>query len=93
MSLFQNNDIDEKIVLNDLEQELYDALMDEYNDIFENILNISEKKLFDTIVNNVSAIFGENKMKSFSKITLARSLSTLKINNYMQDYLSLKNVK
>ena len=93
MSLFLNNDIDEKIVLNDLEQELYDALMDEYNDIFENILNISEKNLFDTIINNVSAIFGEKKMKSFSKITTARALSTLKINNYMQDFLSLKNIK
>ena len=93
MNVFLNNDIDEKIVLNDLEQELYDALMDEYNDIFENILNISEKNLFDTIINNVRAIFGEKKMKSFSKITMARSLSTLKINNYMQDFLSLKNIK
>ena len=93
MSLLLNNDMDEKIVLNDLEQELYDALMDEYNDIFENILNISEKNLFDTIINNVRAIFGEKKMKLFSKITMARSLSTLKINNYMQDFLSLKTVK
>ena len=93
MSLILNNDFDEKIILNDLEQELYDALMDEYNDIFENILNISEKSLFDSIVNNVRAVFGEKKMKSFSKITLARSLSTLKINNYMQDIMSLKNVK
>ena len=93
MSLILNNDFDEKIVLNDLEQELYDALMDEYNDIFENILNISEKNLFDTIVNNVRAVFGEKKMKSFSKITTARALSTLKINNYMQDFLSLKNIK
>ena len=93
MSLLLNNDLDKKIVLNDLEQELYDALMDEYNDIFENILNISEKNLFDTIVNNVRAIFGEKKMKSFSKITMARSLSTLKINNYMQDILSLKSIK
>ena len=93
MSSITNNDLDEKIILNDLEQELYDALMDEYNDIFENILNISEKKLFDTIVNNVSAIFGEKKMKTFSKITTARALSTLKINCYMQDILSLKNVK
>ena len=93
MSAITNNDSNEKIILNDLEQELYDALIDEYNDIFENILNISEKKLFDTIVNNVSAIFGEKKMKSFSNIILARSLSTLKLKNYMQDFLSLKNVK
>ena len=93
MNLLLNNDPDKKIVLNDLEQELYDALMDEYNDIFENILNISEKNLFDSIVNNVRAILGEKKMKSFSKITMARALSTLKINNYMQDILSLKNIK
>ena len=65
MSLILNNDFDEKIVLNDLEQELYDALMDEYNDIFENIINISEKNLFDTIVNNVRAIFGEKKNEIF----------------------------
>ena len=93
MSLLLSKDIDEKIVLNDIEQELYDALIDEYNDLFENILNISEKNFFDTIVNNVRAVFGENKMKSFSKITIARSLSTLKINNYMEDFLSLKNIK
>ena len=93
MSLLLSKDIDEKIVLNDLEQELYDALIDEYNDLFENILNISEKNLFDTIINNVRAIFGEKKMKCFSKITTARSLSTLKINNYMQDFSSLKNIK
>jgi succinate dehydrogenase flavin-adding protein (antitoxin of CptAB toxin-antitoxin module) len=93
MSAITNSDSNEKIILNDMEQELYDALIDEYNDIFENILNISEKKLFDTIVNNVRAVFGEKKMKSFSNIILARSLSTLKLKNYMQDYLSLKNVK
>ena len=28
MSLLLNNEIDKKIILNDLEQELYDALMD-----------------------------------------------------------------
>ena len=44
------NDIDKKIVLNELEQELYDALIDEYNDIFENILIINEKEMFDKIL-------------------------------------------
>ena len=93
MSLILKNDSEEKIILNDQEQELYDALIDEYNDIFENIINISEKKLFDTIIKNVTAIFGEKKMKSFSKITTARALSTLKINIYMKDILSLKSIK
>ena len=78
MSLLLNNDLDKKIVLNDLEQELYDALMDEYNDIFENILNISEKNLFDTIVNNVRAILGEKKNEIFFKNNDGQSLINIK---------------
>ena len=43
------------------EQELYDAFLDEYNDIFEKILIIPEKKMFDNILENVKAILGEKK--------------------------------
>ena len=47
--------------LTETEQELYDALLDEYNDIFENILIINEKEMFDKILENVKAILGEKK--------------------------------
>ena len=79
--------------LSDLEQELYDAALDEYNDIFENILNINEKTLFEQILISVKAIFGETKMKQYSKISIAKVLSSLKIKYYMPDYLSLKKLK
>ena len=79
--------------LTEIEQELYDALLDEYNDIFENILIINEKEMFDKILENVKAILGEKKMQTFSKMTTAKVLSSLKLSNYLPDINSLKHIK
>ena len=79
--------------LTETEQELYDALLDEYNDIFENILIINEKEMFDKILENVKAILGEKKMQTFSKMTTAKVLSSLKLSNYLPDINSLKHIK
>ena len=51
--------------LSETEQELYDAFLDEYNDIFEKILILPEKKMFEKILENVKAILGEKKMSTF----------------------------
>ncbi len=75
------------------EQELYDAFLDEYNDIFEKILILPEKKMFDNILENVKAILGEKKMSTFTKITTAKVLSSLKLSNYLPDINSLKQLK
>ena len=83
----------QKIKLNESEQELYDALLDEYNDIFENILNISEKTMFDKILENVKAILGPKKMISYSKMSIANALSYLKLTNYSPDIMSLRHLK
>ena len=82
-----------KIKFNESEQELYDALLDEYNDIFENILNISEKNMFDKILVNVKEILGPKKMLTYTKMNIARVLSTLKLSNYLPDITSLKQIK
>ena len=79
--------------LTEPEQELYDALLDEYNDIFENILIINEKEMFDKILENVKAILGEKKIQTFSKMTTAKVLSSLKLSNYLPDINSLKHIK
>ena len=79
--------------LSETEQELYDALLDEYNDIFENILIMNEKKMFDKILENVKAILGEKKMSTFSKMVTAKVLSSLKLANYLPDINSLKHIK
>ena len=75
------------------EQELYDAFLDEYNDIFKKILILPEKKMFEKILENVKAILGEKKMQTFSKMTTAKVLSSLKLSNYLPDTNSLKNIK
>ena len=53
--------LNKKIKFTESEQELYDAILDEYNDIFENILNFKEKNIFDKILTNVRAILVEKK--------------------------------
>ena len=87
------NSSNKKAKFTESEQELYDVLLDEYNDIFENILNISEKTMFDKILENVKAILGEKKMQTFSKMTTAKVLSSLKLSNYLPDINSLKHIK
>ena len=79
--------------LYETEQELYDAFIDEYNDIFKKILILPEKKIFEKILENVKAILGEKKMSTFSKMTTAKVLSSLKLSNYLPDTNSLKNIK
>ena len=83
----------EKIKFTESEQELYDAILDEYNDIFENILNIKEKNIFDKILTNVRAILGEKKMELYSKVVITKVLSYLKTTNYIPDITSLKPFK
>ena len=83
----------QKIKFNESEQEFYDALIDEYNDIFENILNISEKNMFDKILDNVKAILGPKKMTTYSKMSIAKVLSSLKLTNYLPDITSLRQLK
>ena len=79
--------------LSETEQELYDAFIDEYNDIFKQILILPEKKMFEKILENVKVILGEKKMSTFSKMTTAKVLSSLKLSNYLPDTNSLKNIK
>ena len=61
------NSSNKKAKFTESEQELYDVLLDEYNDIFENIFNIKEKYIFDKILLNSKAILGEKKMETYSK--------------------------
>ena len=79
--------------LSESEQELYEAFLDEYNDIFEKILILPEKKLFEKILENVKAILGEKKMSTFTKMNTAKVLSSLKLSNYLPDINSLKQLK
>ena len=82
-----------KIQFTPKEQELYDLFLEEYNDIFPNILNMSEKAIIDTILLNVSTLIGEKNLNSYSKLTIAKIQSILKSQNYMQDLSSIKHIR
>jgi len=87
------NSSNKKAKFTESEQELYDVLLDEYNDIFENIFNIKEKYIFDKILINSKAILGEKKMETYSKSVISKVLLNLKISNYIPDITSLKTFK
>ena len=89
---FDISNLERKPILDESEQELFDALIDEYNDIFENILNMHQKNLFDKIMDNVKAILGEKKMENYSKVKIAKALLQLKIRYYTPDFLDLKPI-
>ena len=55
------NESPKKLDFTELEQELYDVLLDEYNDIFEKILNLEESQIFSKILINSKAILGPKK--------------------------------
>ena len=82
-----------KISLNEKEQELYDVLLDEYNDIFENILNLSETEIFDKILINSKAILGHKKIEAFSEDIISRIITSIKSSYYNNDIISLKPLK
>ena len=75
------------------EQELFDIFLEEYNDIFPNILNLSEKAIFDRIILNVSTLLGQQNYNSYSKITIAKIQSTLKSQYYIKDLISIKQIR
>ena len=82
-----------KIEFTELEQELYDVLLDEYNDIFENILNLEENQIFNKILINSKAILGPNKMQLYSEENTNKIISYIKTSLYNSDLVSLKPLK
>ena len=75
------------------EKELYNIFEEEYNEIFENILNLCEKAIFNKIITNSTVLIGKEKMNSYSKLSLAKIQSKLKSEYYMPDILSLKKIR
>ena len=87
------NTLNKNLKFTESEQELYDAILDEYNDIFENIFNIKDNLLFDKIFTNAKAILGEKKMENYSNSLISKVISFLKESNYIPDITSLKSFK
>ena len=83
----------EKSNFTELEQELYDVLLDEYNDIFEKILNLDEDQIFSKILINSKAILGPKKMQLYSEEIINNIISNIKLSLYNSDIESLTPLK
>ena len=87
------NESPKKLDFTELEQELYDVLLDEYNDIFEKILNLEESQIFSKILINSKAILGPKKMLLYSEEIINKIIIYIKTSLYNSDLLSLTPLK
>ena len=75
----------QKVKFTESEQELYDAILDEYNDIFENIFNLEENTIFDKILINAKAILGPKKMQLYTEEIITKIITDIKTTIYSAD--------
>ena len=75
------------------EQELFDLFLEEYNDLFEKFLLISEKNYFDDILKNVEIVLTSKVFNSYSKISIAKIQSLLKKDYYIPDKTNTFKIK
>ena len=75
------------------EQELFDLFLEEYNDLFEKFLLISEKNYFDDILKNVEIVLTSKVLNSYSKISIAKIQSLLKKDYYIPDKTNTFKIK
>ena len=87
------NESPKKLDFTELEQELYDVLLDEYNDIFEKILNLEESQIFSKILINSKAILGPKKMLLYSEEIINKIITSIKTSLYNSDLVSLTPLK
>ena len=83
----------EEIDSSELTQEecdLYDLFINEYNDLFENVLNLKGKNFYSLIKNNVSLLIGKSNFNKFCKTSLKKIYNKLKEDYFEPDNLVIK---
>ena len=87
------NDNKEEVVSSELTQEecdLYDLFINEYNDLFENSLNLKGKNLYSIIKNNVFLLIGKTNFNKYSKASLKKVYYKLKEEYFEPDNIVIK---
>ena len=88
-----NNDNTEENDSSELTQEecdLYDYFINEYNDLFENTLNLRGKNLYSIIKNNVFLLIGKTNFNKYSKTSLKKVYHKLKEEYFDPDNIVIK---
>ena len=82
-----NNGENEFNELTQEESDLYDLFINEYNDLFENVLNLKGKNLYTIIKHNVFLLLGKSNFNKYSKTSLKKIYNKLK-----EDYFEPDNI-
>ena len=85
-----NNEENDSPELTQEECDLYDYFINEYNDLFENALNLRGKNLYSIIKNNVFQLIGKTNFNKYSKTSLKKVYYKLKEEYFEPDNIVIK---
>ena len=89
----ENNEQNELSDLTQEECDLYDFFINEYNDLFENMLNLKGKNLYSIIKHNVSLLIGKSNFNKYSKSSLKKIYNKLKEDYFEPDNIVIKDLE
>ena len=75
------------------ELELYDLFVNEYNDIFENILNLKGKNIYATIKRNIFLLLGKESFNQYSKLSQRKVYKKIREEYFEPDNIVIKNLE
>ena len=87
-----NEDIDNS-ELTPNECDLYDLFINEYNDLFENILNLKGKNIYAIMKHNVFILLGKEQFNQYSKISQRKVYSKIREEYFEPDNIVIKNLE
>ena len=93
MKIQKNNEEIDNLELTANECELYDFFINEYNDLFENILNLKGKNIYVIIKRNVFLLLGKTQFNKYSKSSMKKVYNKIKEEYFEPDNIVIKNLE
>jgi len=87
-----NEEIDNSSLTSN-ELELYDLFVNEYNDIFENILNLKGKNIYAIIKRNIFLLLGKEQFNQYSKLSQRKVYKKIREEYFEPDNIVIKNLE
>ena len=75
------------------EYELYDFFINEYNDLFENILNLKGKNIYAIMKRNVFLLLGKDQFNKYPKSSMKKVYNKIKEEYFEPDNIVIKNLE
>ena len=92
MDKIENNEEIKNVELTTNECDLYDLYINEYNDLFENILNLKGKNIYAIMKRNVFLLLGKTQFNKYSKSSMKKVYNKIKEEYFEPDNIVIKNL-